>query len=302
MPDSVAWFHLMFCIICQTKYMSLYSSINVIWTFILTNNCSISTVSPGNLQRNSIASPCLKDTNDHQFIHVSITCLSLFILFQVLYSLTNCDITECSCSQEMRDRSCSCSSRHKRVLFHNFFSRRCRLVVWLARARVDTHTGAADAVHASHKTNASSIAEKAARNQMGLTAANTMTINCMKYSRLANVNWRCVWAARTWGSEVVNLCFKHHHLTTKGPFRHIRPDLFAKPWICLGRSHGFLLSPGTCAMIWFVLRPLGPGERERQRKRQEPKVQYVKILRKPSIQGRPPDIAFRIECTVGRLP
>lgn len=60
----------------------------------------------------------------------------------------------------------------------------------LARLRAHTHThaGAADAVHACHKTNASSITEKAARNQMGLTAANTMTINCMKYSRLANVN------------------------------------------------------------------------------------------------------------------
>lgn len=148
----------------------------------------------------------------------------------------------------------------------------------LARTHTHTHAGAADAVHACHKTNASSITEKAARNQMGLTAANTMTINCMKYSRLANVNWRCVWAARTWGSEVVNLCFKHHQLTTEGPFRHIRPDLFAKPWICLGRSHSFLLSPGTRVMIWFVLRPLGPGERERDRERGK---NQVKVFARP---------------------
>lgn len=40
-----------------------------------------------------------------------------------------------------------------------------------------------------HKWNTSSVGEEAECNQMGLTAAaNTMTINCMKYSRSANVN------------------------------------------------------------------------------------------------------------------
>lgn len=87
-------------------------------------------------------------------------------------------------SLAMRDTGCSCSSRHKRVLFHNFCSGG-RLVVSHTCSGCCTHRE-----HTSNKTDASSIPGKSECNQVGLTEANTMTSNHMKYSRLANVNWR----------------------------------------------------------------------------------------------------------------
>lgn len=41
------------------------------------------------------------------------------------------------------------------------------------------------------------------------------------------------WSGQTLGSGIINLCFKHPHLSSKGPSSFVRPDLFVKSLLLL---------------------------------------------------------------------
>lgn len=89
-------------------------------------------------------------------------------------------------------RDCSCSSWHKRVLFHYF----CRAALLVVRQKAEwmlcTHRWYTQSLY-------NDISEKSQCNQLRLAKSITTTINLIKYARSANVAWsRSVAQGRLW--------------------------------------------------------------------------------------------------------